>query len=620
MGLDFKPGVALVSLAVLLSIAPQVSRADGDPRVGKLISQSGAALHVDALRSIDVVQEVGSVVAAGLSGSGDNWNEMGGMREASFFSTPPLGGGSGWDGDASWNLDQTGLVIVDGSVLGRSSAINQAYAANYNLWTPSYGDATVTWGGSESQNGKNYDVLTVTPPKSSLPIDVWFDRVTHLPVKAVQTAGPMVTTITMADFRPVQGLMIPYSVDTSTNMGNDTSFTVTSVEANPPDGAAHFAAPKSEPHDFSFANGATQAAVPIQIAENHVYLDVMLDGKGPFHFEFDTGGANVIDPAVAKELGVTTGGSTQVNGVGSASSASSFTVVKTLQIGNARITNQVFVVLPIAKSLGTAHGMKMDGVIGYEVLSRFVTTFDYGKKEVVFQMPGSYSPPLNAAVVPIVQYGTQPQFACSIDDEPTTCTLDTGARDSISLFTPFIEAHPSVVPTNLTASGVNGFGVGGSSIGRLGRVRTLSFGSLTLQDLVGDYATQKAGALAMPFIGANVGGAVWKRFTMTLDYRKLTMTLTRNAEFSVRDHWDRSGLFLINNGSITIIDVRPGTPAATAGLKKGDVIVSLNGSPNLSLREVRSAFLAAPGTVEHLVIKSKDGTTHNLHLTLADYV
>jgi hypothetical protein len=611
---------ATASLAVLLSIAPQVSHADGDPRVGKLISESGVALHVDALRSTEVIRAVGSVVASGLSGSGDDWNEMGGVREASLFSTPPLGGGSGWDGSENWNLDQTGLVIVDGSVLGRSSAINQAYLGNYDLWTPGYGGAAVAWGGSKSETGNSYDVLTVTPPKSSLPIDVWFDRATHLPVKAVQTAGPMVTTMTMADFKPVAGLMIPYRVDTSTNTGDSTSFTATSVEANPSGGASHFAVPKSSPHDFSIASGATQASVPIQVSENHVYLDVMLNGKGPFHFELDTGGANVIDPAVTKKLGVASGGSTQVTGVGSASSASSFAVIKTLQAGNAVVTNQVFVVLPIAKSLGMAHGMPMDGVIGYEVLSRFVTTFDYGNEKVVFHMPGSYTLPPDATVVPIVQYGTQPQFACSIDSVATTCTLDTGARNSVSLFTPFVEAHASVVPTKLTAPGVDGFGVGGSNIGRLGRLQTLSFGGLTLHDLVGDYTTQMGGGLAMPFIGANVGGAVWKRFTMTLDYRGLIMALTPNADFSVREHWDRSGLFLINNGSITIIDVRPGTPAAKAGLKKGDVIVSLNGSSNLSLRELRSAFLAAPGTVEHLVIKSKNADTRNIHLTLADYV
>jgi Aspartyl protease/PDZ domain len=599
--------------------APHLSRADNDPRVSNLINESGAALHVAALRSIRIIHAKGNIVTSGLSGSGDSWNEVGGLREASRFSATPLGGGSGWDGNESWTLDQSGLVMVDGSVLGRSSAVSQAYFSNYDLWTPGYGGATVAWGGSKSEKGKSYDVLTVTPPKSSLPIDVYFDRATHLPGKVVQAAGPMVTTITMADFKPVDGLMIPYRVDTSTNTGNSTSFTARSVAGNPPGGAFHLAAPKSSPHDFSIADGATQASVPIQVSEGHVYLDVMLNGKGPFHFIFDSGGANVIDPAVATELGVASGGSTQVGGVGSATAASSFAVIKRLQVGKAVVTNQVFIVLPL-KSLGAAHGMPMEGVIGYEVLSRFVTTFAYENKKVVFHMPGSYTPPTGASVVPITQYGTQPQFACGIDGVPTTCTLDTGARNAISLFTPFVEAHPSVVPARVTAVGVNGFGVGGLTPGRLGRVQTLSFGGLTLRDLVGDYTTQTEGGLAVPFIGANVGGAVWKRFTMTLDYRRLTMTLTPNTDFAMRDHWDRSGVFLVNNGAITIIDVRPGTPAAKVGLAKGDVIVSINGASGLSLRQVRELFSAEPGTVEHLVVKRKDGATHDIDLTLEDYV
>ena len=95
----------------------------------------------------------------------------------------------------------------------------------------------------------------------------------------------------------------------------------------------------------------------------------MLDGKGPFHFAFDTGGANVIDPAVAKELGVTSSGSAEVTGSGRASVASSFAVIKRLQVGDALVTNQVFIVLPIAKGFGISSGMPMDGVIGYEVLS-----------------------------------------------------------------------------------------------------------------------------------------------------------------------------------------------------------------------------------------------------------
>ena len=595
-----------------------VSRVDADPRVARLIKQSGAALHVEALPSIRIIHAEGTIVAAGLSGKNESWNEMGAMRVTSLFSTPPLGGGTGWDGKDSWTLDQTGLVIVDGGDLGRSTAVNQAYFNNYDLWTPGGGGATVAWGGSRSEKGKHYDVLTVTPPKSGLPIDLWFDRATHLPVKMVQTAGPMMTTMTLADFKPVDGLLIPYRVDTSAIAG-DTSFTATRVEANPPDGASHFAAPQSSPHDFSIVHGATQAAVPIQISENHVYVDVTLNGKGPFHFAFDTGGANVIDPAVSTKLGVTTTGSVQVAGVGSETAASTFATIKTLQVGNALLNNQVFIVLPIAKSFGIAEGAPIDGVIGYEVLSRFVTTFDYGNKNIVFHAPGSYTPPPDATVIPIVQYGTQPQFECGVNNVETTCALDTGARGAISLFKPFAEAHASVVPARLAEPGVNGFGVGGPATGRLGRV-TLSFGGLTLRDLVGDYPAQNAGGLALPFMGANVGGEVWGRFTMTLDYRRLIMTLTPNVNFDRPDHWDRSGVFLVNNGAITIFDVRPGTPAAKVGLAKGDVITSVNKSSALSLSEVRNLLRGESGTVVHLLVKSKDGATHAIDLTLADYV
>jgi len=88
---------ALLAFAVpaLLGLAPSATLASAtDPRVTTLIQESGAALHVSAMASVHVLHLTGKTEAVGLSGTGESWNEMGGVRASSIFSTPPLGGGS----------------------------------------------------------------------------------------------------------------------------------------------------------------------------------------------------------------------------------------------------------------------------------------------------------------------------------------------------------------------------------------------------------------------------------------------------------------------------------------------------------------------------------------------
>lgn len=616
--------LALFALPLFLAVVPVASQADGSATVTQIVNESGAALHIEAMRDIHVLHVTSKTVAAGIAGSAESWGEVGGIRSSSSYSNPPLAGGNGWDGRDNWNLDQTGLVWVDGSDSGRAIAISQAYASNYDLWKPHFGGATVAFSGEKTEKGRTYDVLTIEASGSKLPFDLWIDRASHLPARMVQAIGPQIATATFADYRAVHGLMVPYEQDSSTSDGNSATSTVTEADVNPGDGDAHLRKPLSNVHDFSIANGATQTSVPIELSENHVYLSVMLNGKGPYRFIFDTGGQNVVDPAVAQEVGAFGKGSAQGNGVGSATESISFANVDSLQVGDATVKNQVFSVAPVRQGFGMSAGQPVDGLIGFEVLSRFVTTFDYANDRVILQMPGTSSTPsAGADVLPIVQNGQQPQFACGIDGIAAECTLDTGARDSISLYTPFMQAHPQIVPAKLSAVGVTGFGFGGPAYGKLGRMQTFTLGTFTLHDIIGDYTVQTAGALAAPFVGANVGGAVWKRFTLTLDYNKLTMTLTPNASFDVADSYDRSGLFLINKGgAVTIIDARPGTPAAAAGLAKGDAIVSVNGTQAsaLTLQAIRTTFAAAPGTVVHLTIKGKDGAARVVTLTLADYV
>ncbi|HTA39300.1 MAG TPA: aspartyl protease family protein [Candidatus Acidoferrales bacterium] len=613
--------LSLALFALAAGNAPAAAPVEGG-QIAKLLNQSRAALGGSAIDRAGVMSVAGTVSSGGLTGTVRSWSQIGGVKFAESYSTPPLDGGDGYDGTSAWQRDGSGLVWVDGGESGRAAEIAQAFAGNYALWGANHGGATVVWGGSKTAGGRAYDVLVVTPPNTTVPFEIWFDKTTHLPERTFQQTGPNSTTTILSDYRPVSGVMIPYVSRAEGSDGNVTDEKVTQALANVPDGAAHLVKPASNVHDFSIAQGATQTSVPTELVDNHVYLSVMLNGKGPYRFIFDTGGLNLVDPAVAKEIGTSGTGSYQGSGVGSTTESIAFAKVSTLQIGDATLKDQLFYVAPTRAGFGITAGQQVDGLIGFEVLARFVTTFDYGANKVVFTMPGA-PPPAGADVIPFVLDGKQPQFACSIDSVATQCSLDTGARDSITLLSPFVAAHPQVVPPIVSAEGVNGFGLGGPAMGKLGRIARLGIGDYTLENVVADFSTQTKGAFASPFTAANVGGGVWKRFALTLDYDTLKMALVPNDQFKEQDFYERAGLFLISrDGAITVLDSRAGTPAAQAGIVKGDTIATIDGkaTSSMTLQDIRKLFSGTPGTALQVGLIAKDGSKRTVTVTLRDYI
>jgi C-terminal processing protease CtpA/Prc len=101
------------------------------------------------------------------------------------------------------------------------------------------------------------------------------------------------------------------------------------------------------------------------------------------------------------------------------------------------------------------------------------------------------------------------------------------------------------------------------------------------------------------------------------------MSLVPNASLDAPDEFERSGMFVINEGKIVVAAVRPGTPAALAGIVKGDVIASVDDvqGAQLTLGAVRDALRRPSNTVLRLGIISPHASVGRLvTLTLADYV
>ncbi len=610
---------AVLCASVLPLCAHAAPASPTDARAGAVIAQLRKASLSRPIGSISSIHISGTFDAVGVHGTVDEWDDAAGRRFAVHQNGGPLTGGNGWDGSSAWNVDYAGLVTIDGGMSGRLQAIDQAYLDNLTYLRPDYGGAAIHSLGKKTAEGKTYDVVAVTPPQGS-ELDLWIDPRTHLIGRLTSTIGIISTTTNFADYRTTDGVTYPFRSASKTSEGNEFSQTVLSLKLNE-DVTSHLQVPTSKPNDFSVEGSST--TVPIQIVNNHIYTKVMVNGKGPYTFILDTGGDSILSPEVATALQTQTAGKAQIGGVGNTTEVAGFTHLDTLKIGSATVNNQYAIVLPITQGFGVAEGMHIDGLIGFQTVARFLTTIDYGNSTMTLQMP-SASPASIGDATPIKFYfdHTIPRIPITIDGVATSGEVDTGSRAGLTLSAPFIAQHPAIAALAKTADGVGGFGVGGPSYAKLGRVNTLQIGTYNLSGAIADFTTQQKGAFADPFNPANLGGAIWRRFTVTFDYPHQQMLLAKNAAYDTPFAYDRSGLFLIDNkGAYTVIDARPGTPAANEHLAKGDVIVSVNGAPasTQSLPQLRALFQQPPGTVVHLHVRGPAGE-RDVSLTLADYV
>lgn len=607
----FLPSASFLALALL-----PASPAGAATSTKTLLEDLRKAMLERQVASIVSLHAAGTAEILGIRGSAQEWDDVRGVRFATEQNAGALSGKNGWDGKVSWSQDYAGLVTVDGGQSGRLQAIDQAYLDNLRYLRPDAGGATVVYAGQREQNGATYDVLAVTPPEGT-EIDLWIDPRTHLIAQETTAVGILSFRTTLSNYRRVDGVTYPFDSTTQTSTGNTFTTSMTSLEVNT-DVTDRVHQPAPDVHDFTVAAGTT--TVPLQIVNNHLYLSVMLNGRGPFTFVLDSGGDYIVTPDVAAALSAKSSGSMQLGGVGSATESAGFTRLESIGIGGALVRNQYAIVLPIATGFGMAEGMRIDGMAGYQLLARFLTTVDYANSKITFAIPSSIPAAApGAAAIPFYFDGTIPRIPVGLDGITTSGEIDTGSRGGITLSAPFVGSHPAIAALAKTAPTVEGFGVGGASYARLGRIPSVQIGPYTVANSIAAFGTQTQGAMADPFNPANVGGAILRRFTLTFDYAHHQLLFAKNGAFDAPGNYDRSGLFIIaQNNANTVIAVVPGSAAASAGLAKGDVVVTANGAA-ASLPQLRALLAAPAGTDVHLHVKNASGD-RDVTIKLTDYV
>src|SRR5579862_5126393 len=249
----------------------------------RLQQVTAAALHANRLTALHGWHVVSHGNSFGLPAEENAWLAPVLHASAQYLNATVFTQDTGFDGCEVWTRDLKGVVWVEGNDIGRSLVINQNARDTYAIWSPNADGAVVTSVGAQKEKDATFDVLRFRVSGSVVPFDVWIDQQSHLPARYVETASGITTTTTLEQYQPFEGMLIPFVVHTVTNRGNPTEFTVQRIESNPSDLTERVRKPNSSAHDFSIAGG-NEATIPFDLIDGHVYIDVSLNGKGPYQF------------------------------------------------------------------------------------------------------------------------------------------------------------------------------------------------------------------------------------------------------------------------------------------------------------------------------------------------
>ena len=180
----------------------------------------------------------------------------------------------------------------------------------------------------------------------------------------------------------------------------------------------------------------------------------------------------------------------------------------------------------LPKSLGK---VKIDGVFGYELFSRFIITIDYENQLITMTDPKSFQAPNEASAIPIDVVNAKPFVQTFVTIEETTLPMkllvDTGASTTL-----MIGKH-SIKGKNFKThySRQLGIGMGGILTGRSITVNNIQLGHFQVSK---DFRAQLPSEKDYPASDGTVdrdgtlGGGILSQFKVTFDYFNMRLYIS----------------------------------------------------------------------------------------------
>ena len=319
------------------AVAAQASAASGAAALSKARDASGGA----AWRLIKGLRGDGQIEVSRLPGTWSRDEDLSSGRWAARADVGVFRTAEGFDGSARWRQDPSGGVHPLDGAFSRRASVTEAWLTRRGWLQPDAGRARIGRASMQMENDRSFVVIDAVP-RGGQRVQLWFDAATYALDRTIRTMPISTLTVRYGDYRFVAGVRLPFTIESRDSGSSDVELVrVASWISQDRFDAAAFAAPKA-PDDTTLA-GAT--SVPLE-TDGLIAVEAKLNGRA-FDFILDSGGHNIITPAVADALGVHPVGEGASGGAGGGELAQRHVRIDRVDIGEATLSDQHFYVIPL---------------------------------------------------------------------------------------------------------------------------------------------------------------------------------------------------------------------------------------------------------------------------------
>ena len=343
--------------------------------------------------------------------------------------------------------------------------------------------------------------------------------------------------------------------------------------------------------EFSFDRNTDKVEFPFEFYYNYFILKIRIYGVFELKFIVDTGAeySMITQKEVADLLGIQYSRKIKVLGADQKTILTAFVGSGVdMEVGELNIKNNNILVLSEGfTQYSFLSNLNISGIIGGDILSRYVVKIDFKKKVLVLNKPSSWHKPKGYDTLDIEINKSKPYLSTIVQLKEDSVfkiklLLDTGAGLPLLLIKNTLPKE--ILPDSLL-TGRLGLGLGGFIEGIMGRIKKLQIGNHYLKNVMTSFQYLEPSTDSTNFYQKNgiIGTDIMRIFDWYIDYPNEICYFKPNKDFKKAPQYDKSGIILMAYGTYLnkyiVLDITPGSAAFYADVRKGDIIRSVNHIP-----------------------------------------